>query len=452
MTVRVVLVLVTLAGAAGVARGEGDVDALSPRAVGHAGASLVSDDGPAAWFACPAATARRGGRRVQLAGMIADDDVWLAGDGAHPRIGDRGPAEQLPLAGVVLEAGPIIVGAALATTESIDRRLPAPESGLPAATVSADFPHRYAGLELHHRRRTLAIGAAVRATDWLAVGLSATAARVESREARRIWAGFGGRDALGDPQRDITVTVDGRDGFVPGAAAGALIAPADVPLELAIGASWSADVTARGEVTASPVRSPPSVERLAPGATRTTSSPLILHAGIRWVGARYTLEGGATAWAYREAPGGAVPDGAWQLDGLRIIDDSGATAMMPHLASRAGRRSHGALRASADVEVLPGFLWLAAGYGWRGAGQSQLTSTVGGIDGGGHTVAFGAELTAGAAVITVGWSRHLARAVAIDAPALPYDNPFAGGALPANRGEHGQSRDHVGLGLELTLP
>jgi hypothetical protein len=174
----------------------------------------------------------------------------------------------------------------------------------------------------------------------------------------------------------------------------------------------------------------------------------VLHAGVRWVGARYTLEGGATAWAYRGAPG----DDPWQLSGLTIVDDSGATAPLTTLASRAGRRSHAAVRASADVEILPGFLWIAGGYAYRGAGQSRMLSTVGGIDDGGHTLAFGAELTAGAAVITIGWSRTLARTVTAGTPALLYDNPFLGGALPANGGNHGRARDHVGLGLELSIP
>ena len=446
MVVRVAAALLLLATAA-TARADDELDTLSPRAIGHAGASLVSDDGPAALFACPAALARRSERRAQLAGLFIDDDVWLGGTTSHPRISDRGPAELAPLAGAIQEFGPLIVGLAFTTTASIDRRLPAPEPGLPAATVSADFPHRYAALELRRTQRTLALGAAVRATDWLALGLTATVARADAREARRIWAGFGGRDPLGDPQRDITVTVDGRDGFVPGAAAGLLIAPADVPLELALGAAWSDDLRAGGTAVLTTARNPPTLDTGTTSARGDFAAPLTLHAGVRWVGARYTVEGGATAWSYRDG----VDDG-WQLAGVRIVDDSGAEATLTRFATRAGRRTHGALRASADVEVLPGFLWLAGGYAWRGAGQSRLATTLGGIDGGGHTLAFGAELTAGAAVITLGWSRQLARTIEVTAPALPYDNPFAGGAEAANLGKHGQARDLVGLGLELTIP
>lgn len=432
--------------AASPARADGELDTTSPRAVGHAGASLVSDDGPAALLACPAAIARREQFRGQLAGLLVDDDVALR-TADHPRIADRGPAQLAPLVGAVGSLGPAIVGVAFATTASIDRRLPAPEAGLPAATVSADFPHRYAALDTRWTRRTLALGAALRPTEWLAVGATATLAQVDARESRRVWAGFGGRDALGDPTRDVTIAVSGGDGLIPGGALGALIAPAAVPLELAVGASWADDVRASGDATLAAARTPPTVDAPAARARARFASPLALHAGVRWVGERFTVEGGAAVWAYPVGPG----DG-WHLTGARIVDDSGATATVTELATRIGRRSHGALRASADLEVLPGFLWLAAGYGWRGAAQSRFATTAGGVDGGGHTLAVGAELTAGAAVITLGWSRQLERTTTVAAPGLPWDNPFAGGAAAANLGAHDHSRDLVGVGLELTLP
>mgnify|MGYP000997328436 FL=1 len=272
-----------------------------------------------------------------------------------------------------------------------------------------------------------------------------------------MWAGFGGRDTpIGYPARDVIVTVDAADALVPGGAVGALVAPAAVPLELALGASWMADVDAAGDATITVARTPanpnvdidpPTVDASGARAHGRFTSPLVLHAGVRWIGARYAIEGGATAWSYR---GGG--DDAWRITGARVIDETGASAPIERLATRIGRRSHGALRAGLDVEVMPGFAWLSLGYGWRGAAQATHATTLGGVDRGGHTLALGAELTAGAAIITIGWSRRLARDTTVGAPGLPWDNPLAPDARPANLGTYGHSRDVVGIGVEIAAP
>lgn len=449
--------IVVVAGMARVVRADGELGLVSPRAVGHAGAALVSDDGPAALFVCPAAMARRDVTRGQLAGLVIDDDVWLSSDD-HPRISDRGPAEMAPLVGGVGTLGPVILGVAFATTASIDRRLPAPEPGSPADTVMSDFPHRYAALDATWTRKTAAIGLAMRPTEWLAIGVTGTLARVDTTERRRMWAGFGGRDMpLGIPFRDIIVRIDANDALIPGGALGALVAPADVPIELALGASWSGAVEPSGDADVSvaqtgqsnppsPVQAP-TVEAAGARAHARFASPLVLHAGVRWIGARYAVEGGATAWSYVGAT-----DDAWTITGARVIDELGPTAPIDTFATRIGRRSHAALRASVDVELVPGFAWVSAGYGWRGASQATRTTTLGGVDRGGHTLALGAELTAGNAVITLGWSRQLARDTTVVGPGLPWDNPLAADTLPANLGTYGHSRDVVGVGLEIARP
>jgi hypothetical protein len=194
------------------------------------------------------------------------------------------------------------------------------------------------------------------------------------------------------------VAVEARDALVPGGAIGALVAPADVPLELALGASWSAAALATGDADISVARTPPSaavdiqaptVDARGARASGRFASPLVLHAGVRWIGARHAVEGGATAWSYRD--GGDD----WTITGARVVDETGASAPIERMSTRIGRRSHGALRASADVELLPGFAWISVGYGWRGAAQSRHATTLGGVDRGGHTLALGAELTAG---------------------------------------------------------
>jgi len=440
-----VVALAALGATAGVATAGGEVDLLSPRAIGHAGASLVSDDGGAAAFVCPAAIARRDGARGQLAGLIVDDDVWLDAGPGHPRVRDLGPAELLPSLGVQVGWGRIVLGASLAVTESIDRRLPTPAPGLPDAAVIADHPHRYAGTDARWTRTTAALAVAVRATDWLAVGAALTLGRVDAGEERRLWAGFSGRDPVGTPGRDVTVAIAADDPLVPGATVGALVAPAEVPLELGVGVAWADDVRLAGPATIAAVRSPPSIDAAAAQARARFGSALTLAAGVRWLGERWAVEAGATAWTYPTGHDG------WTIDGARVIDDSGATAAIAGVPTRLTRRSHGAVRASLDVELAPGFLWMSAGWSWRGAGTpaARTTTTTIGLDPGGHTLGAGMSVSAGAATITLGVARQLARTVTVEAPGLPLDNPFGGGGEPANLGAHGRSRDLVGVGVEL---
>jgi hypothetical protein len=206
---------------------------------------------------------------------------------------------------------------------------------------------------------------------------------------------------------------------------------------------------ARTPVNAAIDIEPPTVEAAGARARGTFASPLVLHAGVRWIGERYAVEGGATAWSYRGV--GEVGD-EWTITGARVIDETGASAPIDRMTTRIGRRSHGALRLSGDLEVIPGFAWISVGYGWRGAAQATRATTLGGVDRGGHTLALGAELTAGAAVITLGWSRRLTRDTTVGTPTLPWDNPLAPDTQPANVGTYGHSRDVVGIGVEIATP
>src|SRR5204863_106400 len=64
----------------------------------------------------------------------------------------------------------------------------------------------------------------------------------------------------------------------------------------------------------------------------------------------------------------------WQLDGVTVVDTTtlGATrlAELPTLPSRVSSRTHGALRAALDVELIAGFLWATGGYAYTTAGTS----------------------------------------------------------------------------------
>jgi hypothetical protein len=424
------------------ARADGALELLSPRAIGHAGASLVSEDGAAAAFICPAAIARRGGRRVQIAGLTIDDTVWLDTPD-HPQIRDLGPADRIPIAGVQVGWDRVVIGVAVAVTEALDRQLPIPAADLFDPDVTADHPHRYAGQTAQWTRTSVGLTGAVRVTDWLALGATATLSRVDARESRRIWAGFAARDGAGSPARDVTVTIDAADAVVPGAAIGALIAPADVPIELALGAAWADDVRASGTAAATAARIQPMIAELAPSATGAFGSPLSVAIGVRWLGTRWAAEVGA---AVRTYPTG---QDAWSIQGIRVIDADGATASIVRLDSRFDHRFHSTARGAVDGELSPGFIWISAGWSWSRTNISPRDATTVGIDTGGHTFGFGIEASAGAAVLTLGIAHQLARLATVDTPELRYDNPFEPGTEPANLGSHGQRRTLIGFGVEL---
>lgn len=419
-----------------------EVGPLSPRAIGHAGAALVSDDGAAAPYLCPAAIARRDERRAQLAGVLIDDETALT-TADRPRVADGGGAALAPLVGAQGHLGSLVFAASFAVTESLDRRLPVPSAELPAADVVARYPHRYAGLTASWTRRTLAAAVAWRANDWLALGASVTLAQVDVEERRHLWAGFAGRDPLAQPTRDVDVGLAASDGLIPGAALGALIAPLDTPLELAVGVAWSDDVRADGAVTIDARTDAPVVATVAPRAQLRVGSALTAGLGVRWLGERYAVEGAATWTAY--------PTGRdrWQLTGVELVDQSGARARLTALPTRLPLRAHGSLAAAVDVAAVPGFAWLTVGYRFTTAASSDVTVATVGAAPAGHTLAAGIELAVDGAAITIGVAHTFAADVAIAAPGLPLDNPFAGGSAPANLGRHGATTDVVGVGLEL---
>ncbi|MEZ4400947.1 MAG: outer membrane protein transport protein [Kofleriaceae bacterium] len=352
--------LVAVVVAAGPARAGVEVGTLSPRAIGHAGANLASDDGAAAAFLCPAAIARRDQRRAQLAAVAQDDEASLT-TATHPRVDDVGGAAIGPLFGAQGHLGPVVLAVSLATTEQFDHQLAAPATGLPTDEVAARYPHRYGGLTASWTRRTLAAAAAVRLTDSLAVGAAVTLGQVDVAERRRLWAGFAGRDPLARPDRDIDVTVTAGDGLVPGGAVGLLYAPLDAQLELAAGVAWSDDARVDGEVAAVATGPRPIVTAVAPTATARFGAGLTAAVGARWLSERYAVETAASWTAY---PTGAT---GWTIRGVEVVDESGARARLTALPSRLPRRAHGAVAAAVDVAAVPGFAWRR----WATAGRHR---------------------------------------------------------------------------------
>src|SRR5690606_16564452 len=124
-----------------------------------------------------------------------------------PTVSDRSPASGAPLLAASTSIGPVVVGLAALVDGRLERTMPAPELGQPDADVARLFPHRYGGLDVSYRRRTVVLGAATRVGEWLGLGLSAGGSDLELLERRRIWAGFAGRDPVAQPGRDLDLTI-----------------------------------------------------------------------------------------------------------------------------------------------------------------------------------------------------------------------------------------------------
>lgn len=429
-----------------VASGDG---VATPRSVGRAGAAVVADDGAAAVVINPAALARREATRAQVGIAAVDDDArYQAGAGA-PLVEDRGPARIAPAIGGAARLGPVVAAVVLVDAGGADRRFAAPVAGQPAADVEALYPHRYAGLAARHRRVTVGAGVSWRAGESLAIGASITATRVEVAEARRLWAGFAGRDVVGGAARDVDVAVTARDALVPGGAAGVLVAPIDVPIELAASVTWAAPARLDGEVVAAGATpgAAPTVVLGAPGAAATLASPLTIRTGARWLGERWIAELGGEVVAY---PGAAAP--RWRFEALSVRDESGVTAPVRTLPLQHRRRGHGAVRAAVDVEVVPGLVWLTGGWAWASGATPRERLAPAAADLGGHTIAAGAEIAAGGLTITLGLSRTFAPATTVDVSHLELDNPFAAGTAPTGLGRHDHARDVAALTIEHAWP
>ncbi len=425
-----------------------DVDAIdgSPRGVGRAGATLVSDDGAAAVLRNPAGLARRDGRRAQLAVGLRAERVDDARAGA-PTATTGQPAH---VTGTIFAAGtggPIIVGVALVDDDR-GGTLPAPSALTPPDQVGPRFGHRYAGLGWRREQRTIAVAVAARVNDWLALGVTGSVAAATVEERRRVWAGFSGRDTPGDPVRDVDVTLRGEDAVVPGATFGLLAAPASLPIEVAAAVSVSNAVHAVGDavvVAADPAEI--DVDAARATAALTLASPVRARVGGRWLAQRWSVEGNLEfAWVPRSA---ATP--RWDLDRATLIDRVGVATELTTIASRAARTDRVAASLALDVEILPALGWLTLGVAHRTSATptGAMTATAGAPAT--TTVAAGAEIVAGPVTITVGVGHGWYHATAQATSSLGYDDPFAPAAGDVGVADGRGSVDEVALAVELAL-
>jgi hypothetical protein len=424
-----------------------DWDVVGARGVGRAGAATVSEDGGAALLINPGGLVRRRAWRAQLGMRVSDRDLTYMADDApdSPVIEDRAPpllARQIAILGPL---GPLVIGAAYLELGAMERSLPSPQGSPPIADVVRLFPHRYAGTALRYQRRGVALGASLRAGPWLGVGMSMSFSRVELEEQRHVWAGFTGRDTLGDPERDLALTISGRDDFVPGINLGLLVAPPELPVEMSLSLSFTMDADLRGRATLARTRQSmfPAPEVLDPRSHATRVHPLVARAGIRYLGERVFVEAGGDVAVYRDVPL------VWDIEGVRVRDQSQVLGALTRVPSLVAERDHATLRASADVEVASSFLWLSTGYAYRmGASpERSLTPVFADLDG--HTLAIGAEGQWKGMTLTIGYARTLSPAVRMPQSDIVLVNPFAGGSASTGQGSYDTAHDLFAASLEL---
>lgn len=429
-----------------------ELDIVGTRSLGRAGAMIVGADGSSALAVNPAGMARRESPRFQLGAAVIDSDIEFGApvDGS-PTINNRAGPTTVPELGAQVALGPLIVGAAYLELGDLARTLPAPAQDQPAADVGRLFPHRYAGLSLRHQKQAVMIGAAVRVTDWLGIGVAGAAGRVDLSEVRHVWAGFDGIDPIGNAERDLRLELSGTDAFVPGYTASALIAPPQIPVELAVSTSLFAAAELEGDAVLAPTSNEQFPAAQSGGATARAklASTAIVRAGLRYLGERLIAEASGELSYFL----GSGDNPTWQTTNLRAIDETLAEGELSSLTSLVTQRDHGAVRGSVEVDAVGGFLWLTGGYAYRTSTGSKNRLAPGFADLDSHTVAVGVEGTWEGTTLTVGYARTMARAVSVDAAdsGVSMVNPFDAGTIQVGGGTYDLASDAFALSVELSF-
>lgn len=416
----------------------------SPRAIGRAGTGTVGDDGGGALLVNPAAIARRAGWRAQLGVSLVDDEIAWQAAAKAPIVRNQAESALAPFGALLGSLGPWVFGAAVMTAVS-ERALRQPGDELPPGDYGNAYDFRYTGLYGAFQRDTATVGVARRLGDVVAIGLSVAGARVRLRETRRLWAGFSGRDTLGAPDRDVELDFRGEDRFVPSVVAGVMVAPGDERLELAASIAWAGAMHVAGDVG----RDAPLGPRLVftdERAQLDVEAAWTARIGGRYAGDRFAAElDGDLSLAPRSAA-----RATWRIADVEVVDETQASAPITAVPSRASLRTHGAVRAAVDVELVSGFLWATAGYAYAVAGVSKARQSPTFGDLGGHTAALGLEGSAGGVTFSVGWSRTWSMSSRATSEHR-LDNPFAAGDRAVPIGTYDGSVDQIGVLIDAEL-
>jgi hypothetical protein len=419
----------------------------SPRGIGRAGTGTVGDDGGGALLVNPAAMARREAMRLQLGISSVDDSIaWQSDNAGAPAARDQAGSHVMPIGAFEGAIGGWVIGVAAMTSAVGERSFRRP-GDIPPDDFGVVFDYRYAGIHSFTRRDTVALGAARRLGENVAIGVAVAGSHVKLAETRRIWAGFGGRDPLGDPQHDVELELGGTDVLSPSAVAGILVAPADTPIELGASVGWTAHTRFSGDAIAFGTKGGPSTLNTNPTASLDLAQPWTLRGGVRYAGERIVAEMDGDVWL---APA-AGASSTWKVSGIHIVDPSGVAVDLDSVPSRISLRTHSALRASTDVELIDGFLWATTGYAYTTSSTppDRLSPTFGELPG--HTFALGLETTAGGFTVTLGWSRTWWPQTHAQASQLALDNPFLAGDRNVVAGSYGGSSDQVGIVIDAEL-
>jgi Outer membrane protein transport protein (OMPP1/FadL/TodX) len=423
------------------------VEPSTARGVARAGVGLVADDVAAVWWQNPAAAARRASARVVLGVVIVDPDLEIEplAVTSAPLAVSRASSGYAGAAALSFSLGRFTVGGSYLSAQRLARRFEGAVGGIPTDVGQRVFPLRYAGLSGVLRRDQLSVGAAYRVTDGLALGLSISAGRVVLTESRRLWAGLAGRDEVGSPLNDLELTLEAHDPVAPAASLGVVLAPEDAPIELA--ASISAVASGRlagGLAGRTPDENGPRL-RAAGEAALSMPAALVMRSGVRWQGARWSVEGDGHLELI-PTHGRAL---TWKLAGVEIVDPQGLVARPDQLSSQLSLRSLASLRAAADVEVIDGLLWLTGGVAWSPIATSSMRVAPAFAELGGTTAAVGAEVSAAGVTVVVGLSRSWSRSLTVTRSLRGLDNPFDAGDHSTGFGVYRSAVDQVGISVEV---
>ncbi len=458
-----VVTAVTAAGAP--ARGD-TLDLVGPgaRSVARAGATVVSTDDGAALLLNPAGLARRTSRRAQAGLTLVERWASFASDAvfANPALpaGDRAGVEALPWGAIELGLGErVTAGIAFLTPTDVAYTYAQPPADYQPSDADAHiYPHRYAGTRLRLVRHTAAAGLGVRALPWLAAGAAALASRVSLDHGRMISAEAAAAGATAGelrPAWDMPFSAEA-GAWVPGTSVGLVIAPLDVPIELAASFTWTgdADLHATPELgdtrglAGSGARN--ATAQIAPDAAATLALPLpsTFRAGARFLGGRWVAELQADYSRIASAPP------VWTIEGVSITPDQGTARPLTTVPLGPIFQDGYALRAAVDVDLVPGAIAVTAGYAFtrRLSPRSRATPIL--PDAASHTVAFGLEGRVAGAQVTLGIARSERPAETIPAAdsGVTAVAPFASTPIPVAGGRYDGAVTTIAFGVDIDLP